>query len=62
MRKTIITIATILTVFTAGCASERRFMPTSSVTPPSGDAQWTREQESQNHAWPVASPMDDRGE
>ncbi len=62
MRKTIIAIAMILTVFTAGCASERRFMPTGSVTSPSADAQWTHEQERQNHAWPVANPMDDRGD
>ena len=62
MRKTIIAIATILTVFAAGCASERRFMPTSSVTSSSSDAQWMREQESQNHAWPVTSPRDDRGD
>jgi hypothetical protein len=62
MRKTIIAIATILTVFMAGCASERRFMPTGSVTSPSAEGQWTQEQERQNHAWPVPSPMDDRGE
>lgn len=62
MRKTTIAIATILTVFMAGCASEHRFMPTGSVTSPPTDEQQAREQESRNHAWPAASPMDDRGD
>ena len=62
MRKPIIAIATILTLVMAGCASERRFMPTGSVTSPSPDDQWVNEQERQDRAWPVARPMDDRGD
>jgi hypothetical protein len=62
MQKLIIATATILTLVIAGCASERRFMPTGSVTSPSPDDQRVNEQARQDRAFPYTSPMDDRGD